>query len=101
MDVCGQVTGPERCLPPVVDVDAVRCGQWRLVPVERGVTTRDGRPRARVGSRFAGDVSGIELGEGGVEVIEVEHEDAAYSVVGVDLDDTEGAPSLNASGCSS
>ena len=41
----------------------------QLVPVERGVGSRDDRPRVRVGGRFAGEVSGIELGDGGVEVV--------------------------------
>ena len=43
--------------------------------VERGVGLRDDRPRVRVGGRFAGEVSGIELLEGGVDVVEVEHDE--------------------------
>ena len=35
--VCGQVVGPERCLPPVVDIHTVRGRLRYLVPVERGV----------------------------------------------------------------
>ena len=38
--------------------------------VERGVVPRDDRPRVRVGGRFAGEVSGVEFGEGSVEVVE-------------------------------
>ena len=41
-----------------------------------------------VGGSFAGEVSGVEFGDGGVEVVEVEH-DAPDLVVGVDLDDVE------------
>ena len=43
----------------------------------------------RVGGRFAGDVPGIELLEGGVDVVEVEYEAPCDPVVGVDLDDVE------------
>ena len=42
------------------------------MPVERGVGLRDDRPGVRVGGRFAGEVSGVELLEGGVDVVEVE-----------------------------
>ena len=44
------------------------------MPVERGVGARDDRPRVRVGGRFAGEVAGIELLEGGVDVVEVERD---------------------------
>ena len=51
-----------------------------FVPVVRGVSTGDDRPCARVGGRFAGEVPGIEFRDGGVEVVEVEHDDAPRSV---------------------
>ena len=35
-NVCGYIAWPERGLPSVVDVDAIRRGQRQLVPVERG-----------------------------------------------------------------
>ena len=60
-----------------------------LVSVERGEAPRDDRPRVRVGGRFAGEVPGVELGDGGVEVVEVEHDDRHDPLVGVDLDDVE------------
>ncbi len=41
------------------------------------------------GGRFAGEVAGIEFREGGVDVVEVEHDDRRDPVVGVDLDDVE------------
>ena len=47
----------------------------KLAPVERGVGLRDDRPCVRVGGRFAGEVSGVELLEGGVDVVEVEHDE--------------------------
>ena len=88
-DVCGQFTRRERGPPPVVDVHPIRCRRRELVPVERGVALRDDRPRVRVGGRFAGEVSGVEFGEGGVDVVEVERDARRDPLVGVDLDDAE------------
>jgi hypothetical protein len=89
LEVCNQVTGPEHCLPSVVDVDQVRrrCGEF--VSVERGVGARDNRPGVRVDGRFAGEVAGVELGDGGVDVIGVENDDRRHPLVGIDLDDRE------------
>ncbi len=42
-----------------------------------------------MGGRFAGEVSGVELREGGVDVVGVEHDEGRDPVVGVDLDDAE------------
>ena len=36
--------------------------------------------------RFAGEVAGVELRNGGVEVVEVEHDDHSDSLVSVQLD---------------
>ncbi len=44
---------------------------------------------SRVGGRFAGEVAGVEFLEGGVDVVEVEHDVRRDPVVGVDLDDGE------------
>ena len=41
---------------------------------------------SRVGGRFAGEVSGVEFREGGVDVVEVEHDERRDPLVGVDLD---------------
>ena len=49
----------------------------------------DDRPRVRVGGRFAGEVAGVELLEGGVDVVGVELDGRRDPVVGVDLDDVE------------
>ncbi len=43
----------------------------------------------RVRGRFAREVPGIEFLEGGVDVVEVEHDARRDPVVGVDLDDDE------------
>ncbi len=59
---------------PVVDGDPVRRRRGEFVSVERGVGLRDDRPRVRVGCRFAGEVPGVEFLEGGVDVVEVEHD---------------------------
>ena len=41
------------------------------------------------GCGFAREVSRIELSDGSVEVVEVEHDDRRDPLVGVDLDDVE------------
>src|ERR1700739_3304122 len=66
----GQVAGCEWCTSPMVDDDPLRSGEFLLV--ERGVDTCDDRPRVRVGGGFAGEVSSIKLGKGGVDIVEVE-----------------------------
>src|ERR1700733_3957046 len=80
----GHVAGLERCTLPVIDGDPVRRGNF--VPVERGVATSDNRPWVRVSGRFAGEVSGIELGEGGVDVVRVERDKRDHPLVVVDLE---------------
>ena len=81
--------GANAVAAPVVDVDPVRRRRGKLAPVERGVGPRDDRPRVRVGGRFAGEVPGVEFVEGGVDVVEVEHDGRRDPFVGVDLDDAE------------
>ena len=70
--VCGQVAGRERSRSPVIDVHPVRHQLGHFAPVGCGKGLRDDRPRVRVGGRFAGEVPGVELLEGGVDVVEVE-----------------------------
>ena len=60
-----------------------------FAPVERGVGSRDDRPRVRVVGRFAGEVPGIEFFEGGVDIVEVERDMRGDPIVGVDLDNIE------------
>ena len=81
--------GANDARPPVVDVYPVRRRRRKFAPVERGVGPRDDRPRVRVGGRFAGEVPGIEFVDGGVEVLEVEHDDRRDPAVGVGLDEAE------------
>ena len=59
------------------------------MPVERGVGIRDDRTRVRVCGAFAGEVTGVEFLEGGVEVVEVERDCRCDPLVGVDLDDVQ------------
>ena len=73
-EVRGQVTGLDRyervdgrCSPNPASSE-------QFVPVERGVGPRDDRPCVRVGGRFAGEVPGVELLEGGVDVVGVERD---------------------------
>ena len=74
----------------MVNVHPIGRSREELAPVERGISGRDDRPRVRVGGRFAGEVSGIELGDGRVEVFEVERDERRDPLVGVDLDDVKG-----------
>ena len=59
------------------------------MPIERSVGPRDDRPRVRVGGRFAGEVPRVEFGDGGVEIVELEHDDRRDLIVGVDFDDAQ------------
>ena len=86
-EVCGQIAGGKGDSAPVIQVDPVRCCRWQLVPDERLISADDDRPCVRVGRRFAGEVVGIELGDGGVEVVEVEYDSGHHHPVGVDLID--------------
>ena len=74
--------------PPVVDIDHIGRQEGQLVSVDCDVTPHNGRPHGRVRCRFAGEVSGIKLGDGGVEVVGVESDNRRDPVVGVELGDT-------------
>ena len=54
-----------------------------------GIGPRDERPGVRVACRFAGEVPGLELLEGGVDVVGVEQYVGRDLVVGVDLDNAD------------
>ena len=75
MDVGGHVAGREGCAASVVDVDPAGRHLGKFSSVEPGKGDREARPRLRVGRSFAGEVAGIELSDGGVEVVEVEDDD--------------------------
>src|SRR5689334_19664494 len=72
---------------PMVDIDETSCRRGYLVAAEPSVGVRDERPRVRVGRGFAGEVSGVELREGGVDVVHVELDVRRDPAVGVDLND--------------
>src|SRR6516162_3140533 len=61
--------------------------RWReLAPMkERGLSPCDDRPGVRVGCRLACGVTGFELGEGCVDVVEIETDTRRSPVVGADL----------------
>ena len=63
----------------------------KFVPVERGVSLCNNRPRVRVSGRFASEVPGIEFLEGGVDVVEVEHNACHDLAFGVDLGEAKNA----------
>jgi len=85
-DVGDQFTGGERGPRTVVDAHAVLRGRRQLVSVDRGVAIRNHRPRVRVGGRLAGEVSRIELCEGGANVVGVERDERRDPLVDVDVD---------------
>ena len=70
----------------MVNVHPIGRSREELAPVETGITSCDDGPRVCVGGRFAGEVAGVELRDGGVEVVEVERDPGLDPVVGVDLD---------------
>src|ERR1700742_2888774 len=86
---CDRVTGCERCCSTVVDVDPIRCRRWELTPVQCGEDPCDDRPGMRVGGCFACEVTGFELGKGGVDVLEVEYGTCHDTSVAIDLGDVE------------
>ena len=73
-DVRDEVARRESYPAPVVDVDPVRRRRRELAPVEHGVGRRYDRPRVRLGGRFPGEVPSVELFEGSVDVVEIEHD---------------------------
>src|ERR1700722_20492185 len=89
-DSCGQLAGPKRCRPTMINSHAIRCYRGEFVPTDRGVGSRNHRPRVRVGGGFAGEVARVELRDGRVEVVEVERNGRQNPLVPVDLDDVEG-----------
>src|SRR5947209_17323296 len=88
-DVWGQVARRERCHPAAVDVCPVWRRRWKLVSVDRSTAAHEDRPSLRIGSRLAGEVPSVELGDGGIKVVEVEPDDSNDQLVRVDFDDVE------------
>jgi hypothetical protein len=55
----------------MVDVDKVCSRREDFASIQRGTRLHYDRPRVRVGGGFAGEVAGVELLEGGVDVVGV------------------------------
>ena len=89
LEVCDPLAWREGGSPTVVDTHEIRCGRRQLASVEHRVASSDHGPRVCVGGRFAGEVSGLEFGDGGFEVVEVERYERRDLLVAVDLDDAE------------
>src|SRR3984957_5932493 len=88
-EVFDHVTSRKSCSPSMVFILEIRCRGGKFVPVNRAIRPYDGRPRVRVGGGLASEVSAIELRDGGIEVVDVEHDNRRNPLVGVDLDDDE------------
>ena len=59
------------------------------MPVEQGVALCDDGPRVGVFGGFAGEVTGVKLGERGIEVVGVQQHACHNPAVGVRFDDVE------------
>src|SRR5689334_18937999 len=86
---CTQLTRPDRYDWSMVDVDPVPRRRREFVPVECGIACRGERPRLGIGRRFARKVASVELGDGGIEVSWIEHDDRRDLIDDVDLDDAK------------
>src|SRR5947209_680953 len=86
---CRKVTGRECWPTPVVDGDPIWRRRRNLASVEGGDGLRDRRPCMRVWCRFAGEIAGVEFGDGGIYIVRFEHDDRPDLVVEVGLDDAE------------
>ena len=73
----------------MVDVDPVLCHCGKFVPVHRGVGARDGRPCLAWSSRFAGEVSGVELLKAASMSSRSNETRAAIRPSAINLDDAE------------
>src|SRR6185437_4744534 len=74
LEVCHQVTGPDRCECTMVDVYQVWSGRGHLAAIERGVYVCNRRPSLCMGGRFSRGVPGVELRDRRVEVVQIEHD---------------------------
>ena len=83
-------TGRKRCHPAMIDGHPVRRRRGDFAPIERGEGPAITDQVCAHRRRFAGEVSGVEFLEGGIDVVEVEHDTRHDPLVGVDLDDAEG-----------
>ena len=86
---CGQICPLDRYERSMIDVNRIRSRRGKFAPIESGMARCNHRPRVRVGRPFAGEVSGVEFRERGVDVVGLDHHDFRNSVVVVDLDNGE------------
>ena len=73
----------------MVDVYQIWCGRGHLTAIERGVYLCNHRPSLEWAAASPASVSGVELRDGGVDVVGVENDDRRHPLVGIDLDDRE------------
>src|ERR1700719_787492 len=85
-DVFDAFAGRKRCPPAVVEAHRIRCRRGDFAPIVCNEYTGDYRPGVRVGGGLAGERAGVEFGDGGGEVVDVECDDRDDPVVGIDLD---------------
>jgi hypothetical protein len=88
-DICGEINRLDPLARSMIDVHRIRRARGDFVWIEPGDTPCDDRPRVRVGGSFAGDVSSIELGDGGVEVVGVKCNNRCDPLVSIDLVDAK------------
>ena len=72
--------GDDRCRPNSLSSGGIQA-------VESRPRTGDHGPRSRMGSCFPGEVPGVEFGEGGIQVVDVEDDASRALIFGVDLRD--------------
>ncbi len=89
LEVLDPLTWRERGSPTVVDADEIRCKRWKLASVEHRVASSYHGPCVCVGGGFAGEVAGVELGDGCFDVVDVEHDVRSDAIVGVVFGDAE------------
>src|ERR1700742_3303331 len=88
-DVFDAFAGRKRCPPAVVEAHHIRCRRGDFAPIMCKEYSGDYGPGARMGARLASKVPRVELGDGGVEVVELEHHECHDPFVSLDLDNDE------------
>ena len=99
-DMRRQVTQCNSCSPSVIDIHPIRRRRRQFVTIERRVGFQDCRPRGRVRCRFPGEVAGIELRAGSVDVTRVE-KDGRRDPILASISKTRSSSLLNGSGAGS
>ena len=89
LDKPDHVAGRESCCATVVYVHPVGCRRGDLASVEAGVGAHDCCPGLRIRGGLTCEVAGVEFGEGGIEVIEIEHDLFGHHPLAVDFGDLQ------------